>query len=155
MTTRLLLGLAGLSLVPTVLTQEGQQLSALQLKDMITGLPYEVKALNEEPGKEKYEFKVTTGEFDVPIAAEISPSRNYIWLTVYLGDAPKPDSPKCHALLQRNFRVQPCQFYITERGALMLGMAMENRGVTPAILSRTIKKVSEDVAGTADVWNGE
>jgi hypothetical protein len=144
--------LAALSLLPVVVGQEAGPITATQLKDMIVGLNYDVRSLNEEPGKEKYEFTVKTAEYDVPIAAEISGSKNYIWLTVFLGDAPKADSPKCHALLQRNFRIQPCQFYVTERGALMLGMAMENRAVSAGVLSRTVRKVSEDVIGTADVW---
>ena len=143
------------SVLPVVLAQGSEPVTAPQLKEMITNLGFEVKALNEEVGKEKYEFTVKTTDFDVPIAAEISGSKNYIWITVYLGDAPKPDSPKCHALLSRNFKIQPSQFYITERGALMLGFAMENRGITPVVFKRTYTKLSEDVVKSADVWNME
>ncbi len=147
-----LTALAGATMVPLVFAQD-DGLTAPRLKDMISNLGFEVKPLNEEVGKEKYEFTVKTSDFDVPIAAEISGSKNYIWLTVYLGDAPKADSPKCHALLSRNFKVQPSQFYITERGALMVGFAMENRGITPVVFKRTYTKLSEDVVKSADIWN--
>lgn len=148
------LTLAAAAFVPLVIEQD-TQMSAAQLKEMVTNAGYEVKALNEEAGKEKYEFTVKTEEFDVPIATEISGSRNYVWLTVYLGDAPRPDSPKCHAMLSRNFKVQPSQFYITERGALMLGFAMENRGITPVVFRRTFTKLADDVVKTADIWNAK
>jgi hypothetical protein len=149
-----LLALASATAVPLVVGQD-TQLSAAQLKEMITNAGYEVKALNEEAGKEKFEFTVKTEEFDVPIAAEISGSRNYVWLTVYLGDAPKPDSTKCHAMLSRNFKIQPSQFYITERGALMMGFAMENRNMNPVVFRRTFAKLADDVVKTADIWNAK
>ncbi len=150
-----LMTVAGASMLPVVLGQDSEQIDAPRLKEMVTNLGFEVKSLNEEVGKEKYEFTVKTSDFDVPIAAEISGSKNYVWLTVYLGDSPKPDSPKCHSLLSRNFKVQPSQFYITEKGALMIGFAMENRGINPAVLKRTYTKLSDDVVKTADIWNAE
>jgi hypothetical protein len=149
-----LAAVAGGAMFPVVFSQD-DQITAPRLKEMVTNLGFEVKPLNEEPGKEKYEFTVKTSDFDVPIAAEISGSKNYVWLTVYLGDAPKADSPKCHALLSRNFKVQPSQFYITEKGALMLGFAMENRGITPVVFKRTYTKLSDDVVKTADIWNAD
>jgi hypothetical protein len=142
------------SLASVVLApQDSDPIDAARLKQIVTGLGFEPKSLSEEAGKEKYEFTVKTDEFDVPIAAEISASKNYVWLTVYLGDAPTASSPKCHAMLSRNFKIQPTQFYITERGALMMGFAMENRGVTPAVFKRTYTKLADDVVKTADIWN--
>jgi hypothetical protein len=147
-----LLTVASAAFLPLVIAQDSQ-MTAAELKEMITNAGYEVKALSEEAGKEKYEFTVKTDEFDVPIAAEISGSKNYIWLTVFLGDAPKADSPKCHAMLSRNFKIQPSHFYVTDGGKLMMGFAMENRGMNPVVFRRTFAKLSDDVVKTADIWN--
>ncbi len=141
-----------LTAIPTFAPQEGAQIDAPKLKEMITGLGYEVKTLNEEVGKEKYEFTVKTEGFDVPIAAEISPSKNYVWLTVFLGKAPEDSSPKMAGFVKRNFKIQPTMFYITDRGNLMLGFAMENRSLTAAVLRRTVTKLSADVTSTSDLW---
>ena len=142
-----------LSFGPALHRQDPGPLDAPKLKDMIVGLGYAVRALNETAGKEKYEFTVKTPEFDVPVAAELSGSKNYVWLTVFLGAAPKADSPKCLSYLQRNFKIQPSQFYVTDKGNLMLGIVVDNRGIDSNVLRRVITKLSEDAVSTADLWN--
>jgi hypothetical protein len=129
-------------------------LDAKQLKDMISNLGYETKVLNEEVGKEKYEFKLESGGFDVWIAAEISASKNYVWLTVLLGDAPSADSAKPYEYLKRNNKIQPTFFYATDKGKLMLGYPMDNRSITPAVMRRTMTKLAADTSSTSDLWDG-
>lgn len=129
------------------------KLNGASLKTMIEGLGYETKALNEEAGKEKYEFKINKAGFDIPIAAEVSPSTNYVWLTVFLG-AVKP-THKFEELLKQNTKIQPSQFYITSKGSLMVGIALDNRQINPAVLRRNIDKVSEDVSGSSTLWSGQ
>lgn len=141
-----------LASMPALLQQEAGAIDAAGLKAMIVGLGYEAKSLNDEVGKEKYEFTVKTEGFDVPIAAEISPSKNYVWLTVFLGKAPEDSSPKMAGFVKRNFKIQPTMFYITDRGNLMMGFAMENRALNPAVMRRTITKLSADVSSTSDLW---
>lgn len=150
-------GLMAVALLPMSVgaqSQEAGRIEATQLRTLITGLGYEVKDLSAEPGKEKYEFKVTSGGLDIPIAAEISPSKNYIWLTVYLGDQPKDSSftSKAVPLLKQNAKVQPCLFYITSKDALMMAIAMDNRGVDAVAMKRNIEKISGDVASTKEFW---
>jgi hypothetical protein len=143
-------------LVTNFAPQDGAgALDAKQLKEMITNLGYEAKALNEEVGKEKYEFKLESGGFDIWIAAEISASKNYVWLTVLLGDAPSADSAKPYEYLKRNNKIQPTFFYVTDKGKMMMGYPMDNRGITPPIFRRTMTKLSTDCASTADLWDGE
>jgi hypothetical protein len=136
-----------------LLAQDSTAIDAAKLKEMIVNLGYETKTLNEEAGKEKYEFTVKNASFDIPIAAEISPSKNYIWLTVFLGEAPPDSSPKMAGFVKRNFKIQPSMFYITDKDNLMMGFAMENRGMNPAVLRRTVTKLQEDVTNTADLWS--
>jgi hypothetical protein len=148
-----LIALALAALAPRATSQDAGPLDAANLRQLVSGLGFEPKVLNDEEGKEKYEFMAKTTEFDVPIAAEISGSKNYVWLTVFLGDAPKADSPKCRALLERNYRIQPCQFYVTDKNVLMMAVPLDNRGVSAANFERTYKKLAQDVVGTADLWN--
>jgi hypothetical protein len=132
-----------------------EQLDGPKLKALIEGLGHEIKVLDSEIGKEKFEFKVTRDELDIYIAAEISPSKNYVWLTVFLGPAPKDSEPaaKFREMLKANSRIQPTQFYITASDRLMLGFAMENRSLTAQVFKRTIDKLAGDVVSTEDLWS--
>lgn len=127
------------------------QTDAKQLKELISGLGYEVKDLNSDPGKEKYEFTVTNGGYDIPVGAEITPSKTYIWLTANLGA--DSDTKPHRDLLKQNFKVQPSQFYITSGGALMIGLPIENKGITPTYLKSRVDKFAADVANSADLWS--
>ncbi|MBX3118752.1 MAG: hypothetical protein KF784_06775 [Fimbriimonadaceae bacterium] len=152
-----LVGLFAVALLPSTVgaqAQESARVDAKQLKTLITGLGYTVKDLNTEVGKEKYEFTITRDDLDIPIAAEISGSKNYVWLTVYLGDQPKDAAFTAKALpiLKQNFKIQPCQFYVTAKDALMVAIAIDNRNVDAAVLRRNIDKLGADVAGSKDLW---
>jgi hypothetical protein len=95
---------------------------------------------------------ITTSGFNVPISYEISASKNFIWLIANLGK-PKDETSTVNAgLLKQNGKIQPCQFYITEKGNLMMGLAVENRGLTPAIMRRHTEKITSDVSNTASFW---
>jgi hypothetical protein len=129
------------------------QLDAAGLKGMIEGLGYEPKVLVSDPGKEKWEITVKRTDFTVPVALEISPSRNFIWLTCFLGDAPAESSSKNAAMLKRNAQIQPTMFYVSDKGSLMLGVAAENRALSAAILKRHLDKLVDDVVATSSLWN--
>lgn len=134
---------------------QSERISAAQVKSMIEGLGYELKTLNSEVDKEKYEFTITRGGYDIPVAAEISPSKNYLWLTVFLGPAPKAAdtaASKFEAFLKANFDVQPCQFYITTKGNLMMAIALDNRNITAPFLKTKIDKIVDDTVKKADLW---
>ena len=132
--------------------QSCDPLDARQLKDMLTQMGYTVKELNTESGKEKYEVMIKTSSFNVPVAYEISASKNFIWLTAHLGSPKDEYSTTNAALLKQNGKIQPCQFYITEKGKLMMGLAVENRGITPAIMRRHTDKFTGDVNNTSSYW---
>jgi len=129
------------------------KIDAAQLKSMIEGLGYETKALNAEVGKEKYTFTVKLSDYDVPIAAELSASTTYVWLTVFLG-ASKPTA-KFEDMLKRNYQIQPCQFYITTKGSLMMGVAIDNRQITPAVLKRNVDMLAENTTKSHEIWAGQ
>lgn len=132
--------------------QNCDQLTGAQLKEKLIQLGNEVRDINATPGSEKYEVKYTTATLDVPVAYELSGSKNWVWLTVFLGTPQADTSVMNAALLKQNFIVQPCQFYITAKGSLMIGMAIENRGLTNAIIKKHSDKIVADVVSTASFW---
>ena len=132
--------------------QNCDQLTSAQLKEKLIQLGNEVKDLNSTVGSEKYEVKYTSPTLDVPVAYELSASKNFVWLTVFLGTPRADTSVMNAALLKQNFSIQPCQFYITSKGNLMMGLAIENRGLTNAIIKRHSDKIVADVSSTASFW---
>lgn len=150
------LALASLIAIGTLTSQTAtagtsqDKLDAASLKTMVEGLGYETKPLSEEAGKEKYEVKVTKGGFNIPVGAEISPSTNYIWLTVSLGDF-KPGH-KSEELLKQNAKIQPSFFYITSKNILMMAMPLDNRLVNATILKRNLEKITQDVSDSSSLW---
>jgi hypothetical protein len=129
-----------------------EQLTAQRLKEMLVQLGYEVQDITTTPGSEKYTVTNKTTALNVPVGYELSPSKNFLWLTVNLG-TPRADSSVMNAaLLRENTKIQPCQFYITSKGILMMGFALENRGLTNAILRKHSDKIIADVASTTALW---
>lgn len=124
------------------------QLDAKQLKEMITNLGYVPKDLAEG----KFEFVVTREGLDIPLAAEVSASKNYVWLTAYFGQIPADLGDRPVKMLRANFEIQPSQFYVTKSDKLMMGIAIDNRGVLPAVLRRNVDKVAKDIASTQALW---
>lgn len=132
--------------------QSCDPIDATRLKEMLIQMGYTVKDIGTGVGKEKYQVDMNTGGFNVPLGYEISPSKNYIWLTVNLGKSKDSTSTVNAELLKENGKIQPCQFYITSKGLLMMGLAVENRGLTAAILRRHTDKITGDVSGTSALW---
>lgn len=134
---------------------QGSQLSMAQVKSMVEALGYETKELSGTPGKEKYEFKVTRTGYDLPMAIEISPSKNYIWITLFFGKLASEttlNQSQLYKMLSANYIVQPCQYYITDSRNVMLAIAIDNREVSSSVLRRNIDKLADDAVKTADVW---
>lgn len=150
----LLIAVSSLMLLGFVSQQNGA-IDRKQLREMLVQLGYEVRDISKDAGKEKYEVTFKTDGFNVPIGYEISPSLNYIWLTVNLGDAPKSGNDKTLQLLKQNGKIQPSFFYITDSGRLMMAIAVENRGLTNAILKARSEAVSENVEKTSKVWQDQ
>ncbi|MDI9635703.1 hypothetical protein QPK87_13440 [Kamptonema cortianum] len=125
-------------------------ISAAELRSMVTGLGYEVKDLSTEEGKEKFEFSVKTESLNIPLGAEISASKSFVWLTANLGEG---GAKKNHlAYLKATGSIQPSMFYITSKDLLMIGLPIDNRGITPALLKARIEKITQDIESTSELW---
>ena len=129
---------------------QNDKLNADSLKNIAEGLGYDVKVLSADAGKEKYEIALKTENLNIPVGLEISATTNYVWLTVNLG--PNSAKKKHEELLKSNFNIQPCFFYITTKGTLMCATAIDNRGISAAILKRCLEKISSDVDKTSKIW---
>ena len=115
---------------------------------------FTVKNVNESGKPDKFEVKNSNAGLDIPTTYEISPSTNYIWLTVYLGKANYEDSAQINTdLLKQNASIQPCLFYITAKGNLMMGLPVENRAVTAAVLKRCNDFISKKVGDSKLYWS--
>ncbi|MEI7575508.1 MAG: hypothetical protein WCK51_01335 [Armatimonadota bacterium] len=130
---------------------EASRLSAEDLKVMLTNLGHDLKQINAEAGKEKFEFTIKTPGFNVPVGAEISPSKQFVWLTVSLGALNEKQDTK--ELLRLNGRIQPTQAYLTAKDTLMMAFALDNRAITPALMKNRIEKLTGDVEKSAPIWN--
>lgn len=122
-----------------------------KLKEMITGLGFEVKDITES----KFQFTIVKGDLNIPVAGEITPSKNYIWFTILLVQNVEENDAnraKAYKLLKQNGKVQPTQFYLTDKNNLMVALCAENRALTPAWLRSCIDRVTDAVVNTKDVW---
>ncbi len=123
-----------------------------QLRELISQLGYEIKNINTTTGTESYQITTTRNGIDVPVLLSISASNGYIWLTVLLGPAKKDNPGKILSLMEENKKVQPCSFYINDLDQLMIGLAVDNRGVNNTILRSRIDFISTHVGDSKGLW---
>jgi hypothetical protein len=149
---RRVVGLAALLLVLLVLPgfQGTDKLAPAQTGEMLSALGLEPKTTGTEAGKERYEIKITKDNLDIPVSVEHSASGSFVWLTVHLGAAPGGD--RTMGLLKQNASSQPCHFYVNKSDRLMMGLAVDNRGITNAILRERIDMLVGQVTGTKALW---
>ena len=151
-----LLALVAIFTAPGVAGLQGDDkaLDGPGLRGVLENMGYSLKDLNKEAGKEKYEFMITKDGYDVYVAAEVSPSKRFVWLTSFLGETSKiaDFDTKATKFLNRNTSIQPTQFYVTDRGNLMIAIAVDNRDVNAAVLRHRVDKLTGDVSATSDLW---
>jgi hypothetical protein len=132
--------------------QSCQPIDRKQLREMLVQLGYNVNDLVKDPGLEKFSIVLTRDGLDIPIAAEMSSNSRYIWLTVNLGAAKPENSLRNLSLLKQNAKAQPCQFYITDSGKLMMGLPVENHGLSNAVLRERIESIASRVSESKVMW---
>lgn len=133
------------------MTAAADPLTYPALKTMVEGMGYTPNELSKTTDEPKFEVTITTTGFNVPIGFEITKSGRYIWCTAYLGKSTL-NGERALALLKRGPTVQPTSFWLTSSDDLKIGIAIDNRDVTPAHLKFIIEKLAADVGSTADIW---
>ena len=121
------------------------------LKTMLTGMGYTPKETGVAPAQ-LLEINVTTASFNVPVGLEVSGSGRFVWARATLGDVGLTGEQALQAL-QSNASTQPVMFWLTSKNQLVIGMAIDNRDVTPEQLRFAIDKIAVDVNNTAPIWN--
>lgn len=142
---------ASVSASPSAETKlQGKAYEHEDIKGMLANLGYEPKDL----GENIYEITVTKEGWDVFISVSLSRSKAKMWLVVNLGnfgEKSKNDPKKLYALLQKNTDIQPAQFYIRGDG-LRLGVPLDNRALTPALIRKEIDTLADHTAKTEALW---
>lgn len=123
-----------------------------QVREMMIQLGYEVKDIVTDPGKEKFSVTITRDGLDIPVAAELSGNLKFIWLTVNLGPIVPENATRHLTMLKQNSIIQPCQFYFTEGGKQMMGLPVDNRGITNAGLRERLETIAGRVGETKAIW---
>lgn len=132
--------------------QDPDSIDRKQLRGILVQLGYDTKDLVSDPGKEKYSVTLTRNGLDVPIGAEISGNNKYIWFTVNLGSGSPDNGAKSYSLLKQNAKTQPCHFYVTDSGKLMLGLPLENRCVNNALVRERLETIANRVSENESLW---
>ena len=132
--------------------QDPNSVDRKQLRDILVQLGYDTKDLVTDPGKEKFSVTLTRSGLDVPIGVEISGNNKFVWFTVNLGPGTPDNGTKSFALLKQNAKTQPCHFYVTESGKLMLGLPLENRCVNNALVRERLETIANRVGETESIW---
>lgn len=139
-------------LVQLVKAQDCGPINFSKLKELLVGLGFDPKPGSDTGKTTKWIIANTGSGLNVPTGYEISPSTNYIWITINLGVAPESWDDKNNDLLKKNTDIQPCFFYITKQGNLQIALAVENRAVTSAVLKRCNDFIVKRVGDTKELW---
>jgi len=144
---------AGLALVLSAAALPSAALAAppltyVQLQNMATHMGYTPTTISTGTDTPKMEIQTKAGTFNVPLGLEVSPSGRFVWVTANLG-LKTLNGEQAMAILRRGTAVQPTQFWYTDKGNLMIGLAVDHRDGTPAYLRFVADKVRTDTARPA------
>lgn len=120
------------------------------LKATLVTLGYKPKAL----GNGVLEIQVDREDETVFVAVSMSASLTKIWLTGNYGvltESEKADPAFLMSLLEKNGEIQPVHFYV-RKGKLNIGVPVDNRIATNAVLKREITNFADCVVKTKAFW---
>ena len=101
------------------------------------------------------------GASKYPLDVSLSESGEKLWLHVHLGsvpDAARVPPAALARLLQLNdggpahFIFRRCETCAPLKDKLYMTLAMDNRGVSPAVFKATLEKFIEEIRATRDAW---
>jgi hypothetical protein len=138
-------------MVMAALPAIAEPLDHAKLKTMLTGMGYTPKETGVAPSQ-LLEVSITTASFNVPVGLEVSGSGRFVWARATLGDVNLTGEQALEAL-RSNANTQPVMFWLTSKNQLVIGMAIDNRDITPEQLRFALDKIAVDVTNTAPIWN--
>ncbi len=133
--------------------QGGQVLTDPTLKEMLTGLHFEAKPL-----KHGYLITIKTADnWSMFIQLVLSPDKTKLGMNANLGAVANPQSipaTRWLALLEANSDIDPTVFYFDKvQKKLFIHRVLDNHGITPEFLKGQIDRFTENLHGTAKLWD--
>ena len=142
--------LTGLCLVGWQSRIEGG-MSDDSLKSMLVGLKYDVR----DVAKGNHEIEIKGSDLIVPIRIFLDRTETRVWfssLVTQPDDVDRLSQKELREILKWNLEIGPTHFMI-DGGCLKIKTAIDNRGLTPAILSREIDYFVRCVASSRKAWD--
>lgn len=138
--------------------EAGGPIAEEDLPKMLQNMGYEAEKVDE--GVYRVVIEQDSWTFYIRFSLSTD-SKQRLWMTSSFGEikdwqkmAPAP----LMALLVANDRIGPAHFYVTVSGdvrRLNAARAVDNRGITPAILRRELDKFLTNIRDTAEQWDIE
>jgi len=133
--------------------QEGQTLTDVTLKEMLTGLQYEAKPL-----KKGYLITIKTADnWSMYVQLVLSADTTKLGMNANLGIVANPQNitaAQWLALLEANSDIDPSVFYFDKtQKKLFMHRVLDNHGITPPFLKGQIEMFTNNIHGTAKLWN--
>lgn len=135
--------------------QQPGAIDTKQLRSYIEEMGLRPTVVRSTPGDEMFEYVVTRGSVSVYVDAEVSSSKNYVWLSSVLGkcsNATLANSAKLQAFLRNNFKYQPCNLALSDRNQLEICVAIDNRSLSSTWFRNVANKLADAAFATRSDW---
>jgi hypothetical protein len=118
---------------------------------MIAGLGY-----TTAPKEGYHEVTISRGGIDLRVGLSLSGNMQRVWMSVYVAELPaaeKIPADWLYNLLTRADDIRPVHFFTRPKTALYMGLSIDNRAMTPAVLRRDFDWFVDTVVAAKDIWS--
>lgn len=124
------------------------------LLTMVRGLGYE-PTTRKSGDRPIHHLKIVRGTWTYEIDVSLSTNKRKVWLSCWFKDMSRePTASEFAALLEASFKHGPAHFtYTPATRTLNLGMALDNRAITPEILRFEMDIFMDVIRDTQPLWN--
>jgi hypothetical protein len=132
-------------------------LTPATLEKTLTDMGLEPKKVNDRA----WDVKLSRDGWDFSIRISLTASGQTLWLTatlVQVGDINKVPAQALAKLLKGNFDYGPCMYYFfadpkkTGAGSVVMGRAIDNRGLTAALIRAELDRICTNVKSSHPLW---
>jgi hypothetical protein len=138
---------------------EGTALTPEAIKTIISNMGYEPKELKTNDGQVYgYTFPYKGKEYNYSINVEISPSKKFVWASVWLKQLPDPKLPAdraAKALQISDFYGVAFLTHNEKNNYFRAKVYLLNSGIKPADMRLAIEDLDGLITASADVWDPE
>jgi hypothetical protein len=130
------------------------------LKNMLDQMGYEYEEGKDDKGQVRnYTVTIARDSWTFVITLSVSGNQELVWLFAplkKLNDTEQVPSSILLKMLSVNGDQGPPMFEFNERtNRFALSMPLLNRGVTPAILRKSLDRLTTQIRGTESLWNAD